>query len=161
MQEISISSLNLKQLAEAIAKQLAEIGLNVEVKKVNVDTFKRDVSKEKKNYEIALMYHDGFDNWYSSVGSLYKSNGADNVSGISDKKLNTLFENFEKENETKNMIGIIENLEKRFAEDCPAVNLLTLQKDVYARGLKNVVIASDNPFLSAEKWVFGDKKKAK
>jgi len=150
-----------KQLAEAIAKQLAEIGLNVEVKKVNVDTFKRDVSKEKKNYEIALMYHDGFDNWYSSVGSLYKSNGADNVSGISDKKLNTLFENFEKENETKNMIGIIENLEKRFAEDCPAVNLLTLQKDVYARGLKNVVIASDNPFLSAEKWVFGDKKKAK
>lgn len=150
-----------KQLADAIAKQLEEIGLNVEVKKVNVDTFKRDVSKEKKNYELALMYHEGFDNWYSSIGSLYKSNGADNVSGISDKALNDLFADFDRQNETRGMIDIIDSLETQFAEDCPAVNLITLQKDVYARGLKNVVIASDNPFLSAEKWVFGDKKKAK
>ena len=150
-----------KQLADSIAKQLEEIGLNVEVKKVNVDTFKRDVSREKKNFELALMYHDGFDNWYSSIGSLYKSNGADNVSGISDKKLNSLFESFDKQNETRGMIDIIDSLETKFAEDCPAVNLLTLQKDVYTRGLKNVVIASDNPFLSAEKWVFGDKTKSK
>ena len=147
-----------KQLADAIAKQLEEIGLNVEVKKVNVDTFKRDVSRERKNYELALMYHDGFDNWYSSVGSIYRSNGADNVSGVSDKKLDGLFTEFDKQNETRGMIDIIEQLETRFADDCPAINLITLQKDVYARGLKNVVIASDNPFLSAEKWVFGDRK---
>lgn len=147
-----------KQLADAIAKQLEEIGLNVEVKKVNVDTFKRDVSREKKNYELALMYHDGFDNWYSSIGSLYKTTGADNVSGVTDKKLNALFAEFDKQNETRGMIDVIDRLEERFAEDCPAVNLLTLQKDVYARGLKNVVIASDNPFLSAEKWVFGERK---
>lgn len=148
-----------KQLADAIAKQLEEIGLNVEVKKVNVDTFKRDVSRERKNYELALMYHDGFDNWYSSIGSLYRGTGADNVSGISDKKLNSLFAEFDKQNETQGMIDVIDRLETRFAEDCPAVNLLTLQKDVYARGLKNVVIASDNPFLSAEKWIFGERKK--
>ena len=147
-----------KQLADAIAKQLEEIGLNVEVKKVNVDTFKRDVSREKKNYELALMYHDGFDNWYSSVGSLYKTNAENNVSGVADKKLNALFAEFDKQNETRGMIDVIDRLEDRFAELCPAVNLLTLQKDVYARGLKNVVIASDNPFLSAEKWVFGDRK---
>lgn len=147
-----------RQLADAVAKQLEEIGLNVEVKKVNVDTFRRDVSPEKKNFELALIYHDGFDNWYSTVGSLYRTNGENNVSGISDKKLNALFNDFEKQNETLGMIDYLEKLEARFAEVCPAVNLLTLQKDVYARGLKNVVIASDNPFLSAEDWVFGDKK---
>jgi hypothetical protein len=34
----------------------------------------------------------------------------------------------------------------------PAVPLVSIKKDVYSRAIKNVVIASDNPFLSVEEW---------
>ena len=30
--------------------------------------------------------------------------------------------------------------------------LCTLQKDVYSRGIRDVAIATDNPFLSVEHW---------
>uniref|UniRef100_UPI00298E8D34 ABC transporter substrate-binding protein n=1 Tax=Treponema sp. TaxID=166 RepID=UPI00298E8D34 len=63
-----------KQLAEGIAKQLSEIGLNVEIKRTGDQVFKRMVFKEK-SYELALMYYDGFDNVYSSLGNMYRSNG--------------------------------------------------------------------------------------
>ena len=34
----------------------------------------------------------------------------------------------------------------------PAMYLCNIQKDVYSRGIRNVTIATDNPFLSVEDW---------
>jgi len=142
-----------KQMAEGIAKQLSEIGLNVEPKKTGDQVFKRMVFKEK-SYEMALMYRDGFDNQYSTLGDSYRTNGSENVTGIADKKLNALFDELGKENETKTWLGLTQSVNERVSELSPALYLCTLQKDVYSRGLKNVVIATDNPFLSVENWKF-------
>ena len=74
--------------------------MNVEVKRTGDQVYKRIVFKEK-SYELALMYYDGFDNVYSSMGSMYRTKGADNITGVSDKTLNSLFDKWEKEVETE------------------------------------------------------------
>lgn len=142
-----------KQLAEGIAKQLSEIGLNVEARRTGNQVFDRTVYKEK-SFELALMYREGFDNVYSSIGSMYRSDGAENVTGIADSKLNELFDAWENEVKTSEWVKYTLQIDERVNELCPALNLFSLQKEVYSRGIGNVVIATDNPFLSAEDWVF-------
>lgn len=142
-----------KQMAEGIASQLAEIGLNVEVKRTGDQVFKRMVFKEK-SYELALMYHEGFDNVYSTIGDMYRTNGVENITGISDKTLNNLLGQWEKEVETEKWVDLTLKLNQRVCELSPYLYLCSLQKDVYSRGLSNVLIATDNPFLSVEEWKF-------
>lgn len=142
-----------KELAESIAKQLSEIGLQVEARRTGDQVYQRMVFKEK-SYELALMYCEGFDNIYSSIGSMYRSNGDLNVTGIADSQLNTLFDDWEKEVVTSNWIELTLEVDHRISELCPAIYLCSLQKDVYSRGVANVAIATDNPFLSAEDWKF-------
>ena len=142
-----------KQLAEGIAKQLSEIGLNVEAKRTGDQVFNRMVHKEK-SFELALLYREGFDNVYSSIGSMYRSKGAENVTGIADSQLNELFDKWESENETKKWVDLTLKIDDRLTQLSPALYLCTLQKDIYSRGLENIVIATDNPFLSVENWKF-------
>ena len=142
-----------KQMAEGIASQLAEIGLNVEVKRTGDQVFKRMVFKEKSD-ELALMYHEGFDNVYSTIGDMYRTNGVENITGISDKTLNNLLGQWEKEVETEKWVDLTLKLNQRVCELSPYLYLCSLQKDVYSRGLSNVLIATDNPFLSVEEWKF-------
>jgi len=139
------------KMAEGIVKQLAEIGLNVEAKRTGDRVFDRMVHTEK-SFELALMYCEGFDNLYSSLGDWYRSNGSKNVTGIADSKLNSLFDAWEKEIVTANWIDLTLQIDKRICELSPALYLCSLEKDVYSRSLDNVAIATDNPFLSAENW---------
>ena len=139
------------KMASGIVKQLAEIGLNVEAKRTGDRVFDRMVNTEK-SFELALVYCDGFDNLYSSLGDWYRSNGSKNVTGIADSKLNSLFDAWEKEIVTANWIDLTLQIDKRVCELSPALYLCSLEKDVYSRGLENVAIATDNPFLSAENW---------
>ena len=85
---------------------------------------------------------------------MYRSKGADNITGIADGKLNSLFDKWDSEVETKNWVDLTLQINKRVSELCPALYICTLQKDVYSRGLGNVTIASDNAFLSVEDWKF-------
>lgn len=142
-----------KMLAEGVAKQLAEIGLTVEARRAGDQVFNRTVFSEK-NYELALIYRDGFDNIYSSIGDLYRSTSKDNITGISDKTLDNMFSDWEKEVSAPELIQKTDALNERISELCPALYLCTLQKDVYSRGLRDVAIGSDNPFLSVEYWKF-------
>lgn len=142
-----------KQMAEGIASQLGEIGLNVEVKRTGDQVFKRMVNKEK-SYELALMYHDGFDNVYSSLGNMYRSKGSENITGIADKSLDKLFDQWDKEVETSKWAKATLEINAKMCELSPSLFLCSLQKDVYSRGLSNVLIATDNPFLSIEEWKF-------
>lgn len=142
-----------KQLAEGVAAQLKEIGLNVEVRRTGDQVYNRMVNKEQ-SYELALQYCDGFDNVYSSIDSMYRSKGSANVTGIADSKLNDLFDKWDAEVETKNWVNLTLQIDKRISELCPALYICTLQKDVYSKGLANVTIASDNAFLSIEDWKF-------
>ncbi|MFC2420869.1 MAG: ABC transporter substrate-binding protein, partial [Treponema maltophilum] len=140
-----------EKMANGIAKQLAAIGLNVEARRTGDRVFDRMVNTEK-SYELALMYCEGFDNLYSSIGDWYRSNGEKNVTGVADGKLNSLFDAWEKEIVTANWINLTLQIDKRICELSPALFLCSLEKDVYSRGLENVAIATDNPFLSVEYW---------
>lgn len=142
-----------KQMAEGIVAQLSKIGLTVEARRTGDQVFNRMVNKEK-SYELALMYREGFDNLYSSMGAFYRSNSPENVTGIADKKLDSLFNDWEKTNETVKWIDLTLQINERVSELSPALYLCSLQKDVYSRGLSNILIATDNPFLSAEDWKF-------
>lgn len=142
-----------RQMADGIVKQLAEIGLTVEAKRTGDQVFHRMVYTEK-SYELALMYCEGFDNLYSSIGDWYRSKGSQNVTGIADSKLNNLFDAWEKEVVTADWVDLTLQLNSRICELSPALYLCSLQKDVYSRGLTNVAIATDNPFLSVEYWKF-------
>lgn len=144
-----------KQMAEGIVAQLSKIGLNVEARRTGDQVFNRMVNKEK-SFELALVYHEGFDNVYSSMGAYYRSGSAENVTGIADKELDSLFDEWEKTNVTKDWIDLTLKINKRVSELSPALYLCSLQKDVYSRGLSNILIATDNPFLSAEDWKFKD-----
>ena len=141
------------QMADGIVKQLKEIGLNVEAKRTGDQVFKRMVYTEK-TYELALVYCEGFDNLYSSLGDWYTSKGEQNITGLADSKLNDLFEAWNKEIVTKNWVNLTLQIDKRVSDLSPALYLCSLEKDVYSRGLTNVVIATDNPFLSVENWKF-------
>src|SRR5574344_10546 len=142
-----------RQMADGIVKQLAEIGMTVEAKRTGDQVFHRMVYTEK-SYELALMYCEGFDNLYSSIGDWYRSKGSQNVTGIADSKLNNLFDAWEKEVVTADWVDLTLQLNSRICELSPALYLCSLQKDVYSRGLTNVAIATDNPFLSVEYWKF-------
>ena len=144
-----------KQMAEGIVAQLSKIGLNVEARRTGDQVFNRMVNKEK-SFELALVYREGFDNVYSSMGAYYRSGSAENVTGIADKELDSLFDEWEKTNVTKDWIDLTLKINKRVSELSPALYLCSLQKDVYSRGLSNILIATDNPFLSAEDWKFKD-----
>jgi ABC-type transport system substrate-binding protein len=142
-----------KKMADGIVKQLKEIGLNVEAKRTGDQVFKRMVYTEK-SYEMALMYCEGFDNLYSSIGDWYRSKGSQNITGVADSKLNSLFDAWEKEIVTAQWVKLTLQLNQRICELSPALYLCSLEKDVYSRGLSNVAIATDNPFLSVENWKF-------
>jgi len=142
-----------KALAEGVANQLKEIGLNVEAKRIGNQVFNRMVYKEK-SYELALVYHDGFDNFYSSIDTLYRTGSEANVTGIADRELDSLFDELATQNKTEDVAKQILKINEKVSDLCPALYLCTLQKDVYSRGLSNVLIASDNPFLSVEDWEF-------
>ena len=139
------------KMANGIVSQLAAIGLNVEAKRTGDRVFSRMVNTEK-SYELALVYCEGFDNLYSSLGDWYRSNGEKNITGVADSKLNSLFDDWEKEIVTSNWIDLTLQIDKRICELSPALFLCSLEKDVYSRGLENVAIATDNPFLSVENW---------
>lgn len=139
------------RLAEGIARQMASIGIEVEAKRTGDQVFKRMVFAEK-SYELALIYADGFDNLYSDLGRWYRSKGDLNVTGTADPELDALFDAWDREVVTAKWVEATLRLNERISSIAPAMYLCSLEKDVYSRGLGNVSIATDNPFLSAEGW---------
>lgn len=106
----------------------------------------------EKNYELALLYCDGFDNLYSDLDKWYRSDGMYNISGIRDHELDKLFDTWDKTIIMHDWTRVTRQIHDKILSNAPAVYLFTLEKDVYSRNIKNIVIASDNPFLSAENW---------
>jgi peptide/nickel transport system substrate-binding protein len=139
------------EMAQGIASQLAAIGLKVEARRTGDQVYRRLVFAEKR-YELALVYCDGFDNLYSSLGQWYRSDGELNISGIVDRRLDELFDQWDKAVVLADWVDLTLRLNRQIAELAPALYLCTLQKDVYSRGIRDVTIATDNPFLSVEYW---------
>lgn len=140
-----------QKMADSLAEQYAKIGLTVEVKRTGDQVFNRLVFGEK-NYDLALVYADGFDNVYSETGKWYRTGGAKNISGVADKSLDALFDTWDNTVVAADWINVTRQIHTKIGELAPAVPLVSVKKDVYSRAINNVVIASDNPFLSVEEW---------
>jgi ABC-type transport system substrate-binding protein len=139
------------KMAQGLVSQMSRIGLAVEAKRTGDQVFKRLVFVEK-NYDLALVYCDGFDNLFSDLRSWYRSDGSYNIFGIKDDKLDRMLDAWDKTVDAAGWVAITKSISDRIVELAPAVYLCTLEKDVYSKGLKEIAIASDNPFLSAADW---------
>jgi ABC-type transport system substrate-binding protein len=139
------------RMAQGLVSQLAAIGLKVEARRTGDQVYRRLVFAEKR-YDLALVYCDGFDNLYSSLGQWYRSDGEMNISGIDDSRLDDLFDRWDKAVVLADWVDLTLSLNRAICELAPAMFLCTLQKDVYSRGIRDVAIATDNPFLSVEHW---------
>lgn len=140
-----------QKMADTLAAQYAEIGLTVEVKRTGDQVFNRLVFAEK-TYDLALIYADGFDNVYSDLGKWYRALAAKNIYGVSDPALEALFDTWDNTVVAADWIEVTRKIHDRIGVLAPAVPLVSIKKDVYSRAIKDVVIASDNPFLSVEEW---------
>lgn len=140
-----------ERMASGLASQLAALGLEVEPRRTGDQVFRRLVYIEK-DFDLALLYCDGFDNGYSALGELFRSDGIMNVSGIADAELDGLFREWSVAVELPRWVEASARIHQRVGELAPAIFLCTMEKDVYSRGLSDLSIASDNPFLSAEHW---------
>ena len=139
-------------LAKGFAKQLSEIGVKIEVRKLANKVYKK--SLDTREYDLALRYYEGFDNLYSTLSELYTSHGIENVTQLKDSAVDDLFKKLATENVTSKWIDLILKTDARLCELCPALYLCCINKDVYSRGISQIIIGSDNPFLSVEYWVF-------
>lgn len=140
-----------QQICDGIAAQLAQVGVTVEVKRTGDQVFRRLVNNDH-DFDMALQYCEGFDNWYGSLDKYYVSGGELNVSGIADPELDQLFDWFNSRSLVEDMFKAVHGIHDKVTGLAPAIPLFSLQKDVYSRGINNIVIASDNPFLSVEEW---------
>ena len=138
-------------MADSLVAQYAKIGLTVEAKRTGDQVFRRLVFQEKK-FDLALVYAEGFDNVYSDVAQWYRTGGALNVTGVSSPKLDSLFKEWDGTVVATDWINLTREIHETIGALAPAVPLVSIQKDVYSRAIKDVVIASDNPFLSVEEW---------
>jgi peptide/nickel transport system substrate-binding protein len=139
------------KMAGSVASQLEKIGLSVEAKRTGDQVFKRLVFAEK-DYDLALVYSEGFDNLFSGLRDWYRSNGESNIYGIKDGGLDQMLDAWDSTVDAAGWVAITKAIDAKISSMAPAVYLCTLQKDIYSKGLKDVAIASDNPFLSAENW---------
>lgn len=140
-----------QKVADGIAAQLGSLGLTIEVKRTGDQVYKRLVYTEN-DFDLALLYCEGFDNWYADLEKYYRSGGALNVSNLADPELDSMFDWFNSRSLTEEMFVAVHSIHNKVNSLAPAIPLFSLQKDVYSRGIQNIVIASDNPFLSVEDW---------
>ena len=140
-----------KSVAEGLAAQLGVIGVKTQVRRTGDQIFHRLVFVEKQ-YDIALVLAEGFDNFYSGLVDWYRSDGKLNIFNLADRELDTHLDTWSGTVVMSDWLQPTKAIHDRIGELVPAVYLFTLEKDVFARGLESVTISSDNSFLSAEDW---------
>jgi peptide/nickel transport system substrate-binding protein len=106
----------------------------------------------EKSFDLALVYHEGYDNLFSGISSLYRSGSPENETGVSDPELDKLLANRDAAVEAGAWLRDTLALHDLAAGLTPYIPLFTLEKDIFYRGVRGLVIASDNPFLTAERW---------
>jgi len=121
------------------------------VKRLGDQVFKRLVEIDG-DYDLALRYVDCYDSLYSGLADYYRSGEAKNIYGLADPELDALLDRWVAESDAQRWIQLTRSINERLLADPPAIPLFSIRKDVYSRGIRGIVIASDNPFLSVEAW---------
>jgi peptide/nickel transport system substrate-binding protein len=138
------------RLATGLVDQLRLSHIGAKSEFLPDDDYRKRLSE--RSFDLALVYHEGYDNLFSGISSLYRSRSPDNETGVSDPKLDKLLASRDAAVEAGAWLRDTLALHDLVAGLSPYVPLFTLEKDIFYRGLRGLVIASDNPFLTAERW---------
>ncbi len=138
------------RLAAALAGQLARSGIGAEAAILPDEAYRAAIAS--RDYDIALVYHEGYDNLFSGIFELYRSDSPKNETGISSPPLDLLLASRESAIEATAWLSDTLALHDLVSELAPYIPLFTVEKDIFYRGVKGILIASDNPFLTAERW---------
>jgi ABC-type transport system substrate-binding protein len=142
------------RLASSITDQLRLSHISSRPDVLADATYKKRLAE--RDYDLALVYHEGYDNLFSGISSLYRSGSPENETGVSDPGLDKLLASRDAAVEATAWLRDTLALHDLASGLAPYIPLFTLEKDLFYRGVRGVVIASDNPFLTAERWSIGD-----
>ena len=141
------------RLASALAAQLARSGVGAEPAILTDEAY--GAALAERNYDVALVFHEGYDNLFSGISELFRSDSPKNETGISSPRLDRLLASRDGAVEATAWLSDTLALHDLVSELCPYIPLFTIEKDIFYRRVKGVLIASDNPFLTAERWSRG------
>jgi peptide/nickel transport system substrate-binding protein len=114
----------LVQTAEILKEQWRKLGVNVEIKKIDIGELKREIIP-KKDYDALLFGEvlgqtpDPFPFWHSSQ----KGENGLNLSNYENKDVDKLLEEARENLEETKRKEILEKFQKILIEDCPAIFL--------------------------------------
>jgi ABC-type transport system substrate-binding protein len=114
----------LVQTAEILKEQWRKLGVNVEIKKIDIGELKREIIP-KKDYDALLFGEvlgqtpDPFPFWHSSQ----KGENGLNLSNYENKDVDKLLEEARENLEERKRKEILEKFQKILIEDCPAIFL--------------------------------------
>jgi peptide/nickel transport system substrate-binding protein len=138
------------RLAAALAAQLGDSLIGAVPSILPDEDYK--AALESRNFDIALVYHEGYDNLFSGISDLYRSGSPLNETGVSSPDLDKLLASRDGAVEATAWLSDTLALHDLVSSLAPYVPLFTLEKDLFYRGVSGLLIASDNPYLTAERW---------
>jgi peptide/nickel transport system substrate-binding protein len=139
-----------RSLASGLAAQLGLAGISARADVLPDDVYAKAISAG--DFDLALVFHEGYDNLFSGISELYRTGSPANETGVSDPRLDKLLASRDAAVEVTAWLRDTLELHDLVSEIVPYLPLFTIEKDLFYRGLRGVLIASDNPFLTAEKW---------
>lgn len=137
-------------MATALASQLSRSGVNAQPAVLADGVYESSIAA--RDYRLALVYHEGYDNLFSGISELYRSGSPRNETGISYPPLDRLLEERDGAVEATSWLANTLALHDLVSELVPYIPLFTIEKDLFYRGVSGLLIASDNPYLTAERW---------
>lgn len=138
------------RLCAGLAAQLARCGVGAEPSILRDEDYSSALAL--RDYDIALVYHEGYDNLYSGISELYKSDSPQNETGVSSAPLDKILISRERAVEATTWLSDTLALHDLVSDLAPYIPLFTVEKNLFYRRVNGVLIASDNPFLTAERW---------
>jgi peptide/nickel transport system substrate-binding protein len=138
------------RLASGLAAQLERSRIQAQVYILGSEAYREALATG--GFDIALVYHEGYDNLYSGISDLYRSGSPGNETGLASAALDRLLARRDGAVEVKAWLDDTLALHDMVSELAPYIPLFTVEKDLFYRGVRGILIASDNPFLTAERW---------
>jgi ABC-type transport system substrate-binding protein len=138
------------RLASELSYQLGLSHIGVKPLRLSDEAYAKALAE--RDYDLAIVYHEGYDNLFSGISDLYRTNSPGNETGISDPRLDALLAERDTAIEVTSWIQNTLALHDLLSELVPYIPLFGIEKDLFYRNIRSVLIASDNPFLTAERW---------
>ena len=138
------------RLSSGLVSQFARASIIAEPLALEDEPYRSAISA--RDFDLALVYHEGFDNLFSGISEFYRSGSPQNETGISLPSLDKMLARRDAAVEVSAWLSDTLALHDLISGLVPYIPLFTIEKNLFYRGVQGILIASDNPYLSAERW---------